>query len=549
MYKNKKIITVIPARGGSKGIPRKNLRLLDNRPLIYYTIDSAKKSKWIDKIVVSTDDDEIESVGRLYGVEVERRGIGLSGDAVPLDPVIFDVRKKQEEKGINFDYYITLQPTVPLLSSDTLDESIKYIVEGKFDSIIGVVDETHLYWIDEGNEIKPLYKERLNRQYLDKIYKECGYFISKKEVIKQNSRLGENISVFTIPKAESYDIDTYEDIWIVEGILQRKNIAIRVIGNNLVGLGHIYRMLTLVSKLYKHNICFYIDPTDDLAILKVKENNYPHKIFHTEQGFLDLITKDKIDILINDTLDTSKSYIERIKSRNVFLVTFEDMGSGIEDANIVFNALYETQLKNPNHYFGSNYVILRQDMYYQSFIEFHENTSTVLLTFGGIDENNLTERTLKVLTEIYNGKIIIIVGLGYENFDTLQTLIKKYPNKIDLYKNVKNMAQLLSQADVAVTSKGRTLYELSSLGVPSVAIAQNDREMKHLFAEKTNGIISLGKSSMITNEEIKTQLNKIIHNNAFRKKCYQNLKEHNLKSGLDNVIDIIYQEYRRHNYA
>ena len=88
MFNNNKILVVIPARGGSKGIPRKNLRLLNNKPLISYSIDVAKSSKYVDDVVVTTDDDEIALISDKFGASVIRRSAELASDEVPLDPVI-----------------------------------------------------------------------------------------------------------------------------------------------------------------------------------------------------------------------------------------------------------------------------------------------------------------------------------------------------------------------------------------------------------------------------------------------------------------------------
>ncbi len=89
MYKNHKILAVIPARGGSKGIPRKNIRLLAGKPLIAYSIQTALKSKYVDDVVVSTEDEEIAEISKNYGLEIVKRPMDLAKDDVPLDPVIF----------------------------------------------------------------------------------------------------------------------------------------------------------------------------------------------------------------------------------------------------------------------------------------------------------------------------------------------------------------------------------------------------------------------------------------------------------------------------
>jgi CMP-N-acetylneuraminic acid synthetase/spore coat polysaccharide biosynthesis predicted glycosyltransferase SpsG len=543
MYLNSSILVVIPARGGSKGIPRKNLRSLNGVPLLFYSIDSALQSKYVDSIVLSTDDDEIASIGDFKKIEVMMRHKKLSGDKIPLDPVIFDVKMRKQKIGLFYDYYITLQPTMPLLSSNTIDASIEYIIDNNYDSVLGIVDETHLYWEEINGKLFPLYNERVNRQYLNKIYKECGYFVSNSEVVLRNSRLGNHISTYKIPKNESIDIDRFEDLWVVDDTLRRKKIAIRVIGNKNVGLGHIYRMLTFAGILYRHDVIFYVNPVDDLAIKKIKENNYSYKLFESEQEFLTFAKKDCCDIVVNDILDTTKEYIISLKENDFFVVNFEDLGEGMNYSDLLFNSQYYINDMNKNHYYGYNYAILKQDMYYQPPIDFNVTIKNVLLTFGGVDENNLTMRTLKLLTKIYHNKITITVGLGYQYLSELKAMVLNYDNDIEIMQNIKNMAQQMRQSDVAITSKGRTIYELVALQVPSITIAQNEREMTHLFSDNVEGIISLNRATEIEDEEITDALKSIILDNHQRKMNYHKLGMYNIKRGLDNVINILFEVY------
>lgn len=119
------VLAVIPARGGSKGIPRKNVRLMNGKPLIAYSICNAKNCPAVTDVVVSSDDDEILSIGKKYGAYPLRRSESLAKDAVTLDPVIYDATLQMEKKrGIMYDIVITLQPTSPLLTSETLNGAI-----------------------------------------------------------------------------------------------------------------------------------------------------------------------------------------------------------------------------------------------------------------------------------------------------------------------------------------------------------------------------------------------------------------------------------------
>ena len=168
----KKILAVIPARAGSKGVPNKNIRLVNNKPLIYYSIKNAVDSKYITDIVVTTDSPEIEVIAKQMGVRHKHRRPELCEDAITLDAVIYDAVRDFE-----CDYVITMQPTSPTLKVQTLDAAIKYMCENDLDTLISVINEPHLSWRDEDGKKIPNYKERLNRQYLPAQYNETGAFL------------------------------------------------------------------------------------------------------------------------------------------------------------------------------------------------------------------------------------------------------------------------------------------------------------------------------------------------------------------------------------
>ena len=127
-----KCLIVIPARGKSKGIPKKNLRIMNGYPLIYYSIQNALslKEHYDVDVAVDTDDAEIAEVAGMYGAETIMRPKELSGDHVTLDPVIYHaVTEAEREKGIRYDFVMTMQPTSPTLKADSLRQAVKYFLD------------------------------------------------------------------------------------------------------------------------------------------------------------------------------------------------------------------------------------------------------------------------------------------------------------------------------------------------------------------------------------------------------------------------------------
>ena len=144
---NKKIIAIIPARGGSKGIPRKNIKILASKPLIAWTIEAAKNSKYLDRVIVSTEDEEIAEISKKYGAEVVERPEELATDASPTGSVIEQVIAYLEQnESYNPDAIVLLQPTSPLRFAHHIGEAVKTFLEGGYDSLVGVSPSHVFIW-------------------------------------------------------------------------------------------------------------------------------------------------------------------------------------------------------------------------------------------------------------------------------------------------------------------------------------------------------------------------------------------------------------------
>ncbi|MDE5782188.1 MAG: acylneuraminate cytidylyltransferase family protein, partial [Lachnospiraceae bacterium] len=210
----KKILAVIPARAGSKGIPKKNIRMMAGKPLISYAVENALNSKFITDVVVSTDSDEVKTIVSKLDVNVIDRPEFLCEDNVTLDSVIYHAYETMKLKK-DFDIIVTLQPTSPLLKTETLDAAIEEHIEKNMDTTISVVNKPHLAWGEKNGTIIPLYEKRVNRQYLPPYYSETGAFvITNSEFVTKESRFGKRLGVFEMSQNESIDIDNRQD-WVL----------------------------------------------------------------------------------------------------------------------------------------------------------------------------------------------------------------------------------------------------------------------------------------------------------------------------------------------
>ena len=267
-----RILAVIPARAGSKGIPNKNIRIVGGHPLIYYSIKNALNSKFITDVIITTDSDQVRIIGEQMGARVKIRNPKLCGDAVTLDSVIADAVTDEE-----WDYIVTMQPTSPTLRVETLDCAIKYAIDKNLDTVISAINAPHLSWGEKDGKKVPNYTERLNRQYLPPCYMETGAFvISKASVVTPDTRIGAKVDVYEIPEDESQDVDNFEDLRSVAATLEREKVAIYVNGNNKRGIGHIYRALEMADEFYsKPDIYYDLNQTDPTVFGETTHNLIP----------------------------------------------------------------------------------------------------------------------------------------------------------------------------------------------------------------------------------------------------------------------------------
>lgn len=467
------VLAVIPARGGSKGIPRKNVRLMHGKPLISYAISNALQCPDITDCVVTTDDEEIASVARLYGSQVVVRRAELAQDAVTLDPVVYDAVLQMEQKmGKSYDAVITLQPTSPLMTPETLNRAVKSFLNGTDDTVISVVNKPHLSWKKEDGQIVPNYEKRLNRQQLPPNYSETGaFFITKRPFVTENSRLGRKIGVFEVPEEESTDIDSVEDWIVAESILGRKNIIFRADGMKQRGLGHIYNCITMAFDLIGHNILFVTRKDCPEGLEKIKSTHLPYVTIDSDKDLDQIITDFKPDIWVNDCLDSSEEMMKWLKSRVPRVVSIEDTGAGTLYADAVINALYENKKTFcANTYEGSDYVCLRNEFLIERPKDFSERVKHIMVMFGGTDPSNLNRKLYEaagVITSCYQDITFdFVTGLGYHADDN--GVISNPEKRIFVHNNVSKVTDYMKQADLAVSSQGRTVYEIASMGVPAI---------------------------------------------------------------------------------
>lgn len=229
-----KKLAIITARGGSKRIPRKNIKKFCGKPIMVYSIEAALSSNLFDEVMVSTDDEEIVEIARRYGAKVpfmrsKKNSDDFAGTTVVLLEVIQDYSKLNKK----FDYVCCIYPTAPFLTGQKLKESYEKLIQTNADALIPIVNfdfppQRAMYI--KNNRLKFQYPEyeKYRTQELDPLYHDCGqfYWLRTQKLLEEKTIFLENTVSFIIPESEARDIDTDED-WKIGEILYKYNISVR----------------------------------------------------------------------------------------------------------------------------------------------------------------------------------------------------------------------------------------------------------------------------------------------------------------------------------
>jgi N-acylneuraminate cytidylyltransferase/CMP-N,N'-diacetyllegionaminic acid synthase len=230
MQNGKKILGIIPARAGSKGLPGKNIKMLVDKPLIAWTAEQALSSNYIDNIVVSTDSRDIAEVAKNYGCEVPfLRPSELATDKSNMMDVVLHAIDRLEKDDSFFDAVMLLQPTAPLRTAQDIDNAIRLFSEKEAEAVVSVCEvEHHPYWsntlpLDGCMKDFLIPEARKNRQELPTFYRLNGsIYLARTDYFKLNRTfIGDNAYAYIMPPERSVDIDTELDFKLAELLIRQ----------------------------------------------------------------------------------------------------------------------------------------------------------------------------------------------------------------------------------------------------------------------------------------------------------------------------------------
>lgn len=221
------VVAIIPARGGSKGIPKKNILPLAGKPLIAHTIEASISSGVVDRTIVSTDCQEIANTSKEYGAEIIERPNEFATDTASSESVLFHAIETLEKQGYSPDIIVFLQCTSPLRKAEVITEAVNKVINKGYDSALSAYKSFKYYGKHENEEYIPFRKERIRRQEMTPWYCDNGavYVVKKDILLKERNRYGGKIGLVMMSEEDSIEIDTLLEKEIMEKLFEKRKTS------------------------------------------------------------------------------------------------------------------------------------------------------------------------------------------------------------------------------------------------------------------------------------------------------------------------------------
>jgi len=512
-----RVIAVVPARGGDPEVPYLNIKRLGALPLIAHTLREAEESKYIDRLIVSTDDDHVARVAREYNAEVVKRPEELAKDLSEIRMVIrHAVETVEADSATRFDIVVTLQATSPFRRAEQIDAAIDELIQKGFDAVISLNEVRALTWHRPRGKLEPLFERAERRNELEPLYHEDGAIRAlRRDVLDSELRLGENVGHILMDKMSALTIHDIYDFWLAEKLVHLPRVLFRVDGGGEMGMGHVLRSLAVAEALTKiaphADLCFLMRADPPEGVQHIARLGYPVRVAPGDEltSIVDAIRDYSPNIVVNDRPFLEEDYLRALAGLGASTVNLVDSLDDIENpselASIIIATMQESEVELDDYHAGPAFAILRDSFQKKAgaSMTIPNDGKRVVLSFGGSDPQNLTMKALEALDDIPGVEVTVVLGPAYSYREQLETLVSKLSYRPDVLKNVEHMADILAEADLVLCSGGMTVFEIAALGRPGMVLCQNRRERERMDEFSRYGSVEhLGLGTDVSVEEI-----------------------------------------------
>ena len=482
----KNVCIVIPAIKKSAVIPDQLVKKLAGKTLIQRALDTAKGFAAPEDIHVVTDSEEISLICERAGV----RFFFNRSYAITSLNIVRELHDVLETLARDYANLVIYRASSPLVTAPDIAEAYQRFTEDNADCLVTVKSVRQRLWKAKGNDIHTL----LSEEGEEEVYTETKSLVMlRSEALAQGRSQPLKVTPYFL-NDRAVEINSYQDWWICEKLLLRRHIVFVVAGYPAIGMGHIFRALMLAQEVADHRVTFVCTKESELAASSIAARDYRTKV-QAGDDLAETVLALRPDLVVNDILNTGADYMRRLKEAGCRVVNFEDEGPGAAQADLVVNALYE-DAASPHVLSGYRYFCLRDEFLQATRNEFQPDVRKVLVTFGGTDDSDFTRKTLDVIQPLCAEKDIalhVVAGPGYAHKQELAAHIAASGwTNVHFTAATNVMSQVMEDANLAICSAGRTVYELAHMRIPAIVLAHHEREAMHTFARPKNGFSYLG---------------------------------------------------------
>lgn len=501
-------VCIVPARGTEPGLPKQNFKELDGEPLVAHTIDSALACEPIDPVYVSTESEALATLARRQGAQVPfLRPERLAAPDTLLHEVVSHALAELHAGGhetIAADTpVVVLQSNVPFRRPRDIEVALETFERGH-EAVISVVEESAFYWRREVDRLDPQFEKRDTRAELESFYRETGSInVTTPRLLERGTRVGDHPGYVVTDRLSALAVDSVVDLWMAERLATGPQVVFRVDGGDGVGMGHVSRCLTLADELQatlRCEIVFVSDAAHTAGVEAIREAGY--EVDAVENASLTAVEARQPDIVFLDVLDTDPDRVRALHEAAAAVVNLEDRAGGIEHADFTVNALHaDADGHTHTHLAGPEYFVLREEFEAcEPTVE--ECVERVLLTFGGSDPQGLSRDAYRAVAGLDDDREYrLVLGPDFDDDRRLEPALENCPEIATVEDPV--MSEQMAWADIAVSSGGRTAYELVATGTPTLIVAQNDREHARMRALTRQDVVEyVGHGDSVTPEDL-----------------------------------------------
>lgn len=527
---------LIPAIKKNVAFPDDLVKKLAGVPLLQRVIENAVRAFSKSQVCVLTDSEEIQLLCSRLGVGARYDKNLRLDPAAYLDglrPHLIPLTRSQRD-------IFVLSPYVPMMGVEDLRSAYRYYAESGAELLFSVINSQVRLFSPE-----PLHCADIlhDEGYQELVRESRAFAIFRRDLLDASAER----QVWPIPyrvSGRALEIRNYEDWWLCEKLINRRRIVFRVVGNREIGMGHIFRALSLAHEITDHEVRFICDRESEVAATKLAGYDYWLGVYpkdEIEKAIIDLSP----DLVVNDILDTDASYIRRLKSCGFRVVNFEDLGSGASEADLTINDLYDSPLlPGKNIRWGSSWFFVRDEFASARPNRFSARVNAVMIAFGGTDPSDLTRKVLRVIAPYCAQRdieVVIVTGDGYGPIKELEAMIADTSAPRITYTHATGViSHLMEQVQAAICSNGRMVYELAHMNVPAIVLSHHEREKTHRFACSENGFVPLGvHRGEETDQQVLAALVRLVEDCAWRREMHSSQRKSHFTRNKRKVVERI----------